>query len=474
MGIDPMLIDPENGNFQLAENSPAVGYGCQTFNTEKKHVEKKQIKDSFKYSINRNLIEVSGEITSDTFWDADTVLVTGNVSLENNATLFISAGTQIKFNDFYGVHIIDGNVLAIGNATQRIVFSSSQPELFRFDESYSGAWQGFFFDNVSDNCDESRFEYCVFEYAKAVSESRVQGGAFHFDGTSKATIENSAFRYNIAYYGGAISTSYCSNPMVMSSVFYHNYDLLKGSAFYITNSYPKLINNTIVDNHSLNSDSNDETATIFTYFSKPKFYNNIIRNNTTNFFELLQIRENKIYYTRNNNIEQWLDGYDNINAEAAFAYPPDFDFSLLPSSPCIDAAFLPTNYLMPQYDIVGNERISGTSIDMGAYEFQASSFSPEEISFLSVSAMQIYPNPFNPQTKISFTLNESSHIRLTVYNMKGQKISTILDTNLSHGDHAVSWNGENDKGQEVASGIYLFQLKMNDIPVSYSKGILLK
>jgi flagellar hook assembly protein FlgD len=58
--------------------------------------------------------------------------------------------------------------------------------------------------------------------------------------------------------------------------------------------------------------------------------------------------------------------------------------------------------------------------------------------------------------------------------MKGQKISTILDTNLSHGDHAVSWNGENDKGQEVASGIYLFQLKMNDIPVSYSKGILLK
>jgi hypothetical protein len=196
--------------------------------------------------------------------------------------------------------------------------------------------------------------------------------------------------------------------------------------------------------------------------------------NLSHYNENLEINEQKLFYAFSNNIGNFSVENDNQISDPLFADFANQHYNLALDSPCINAGMSIENFVFPTFDLVGNDRISDFSIDIGAYEFQADSFSPEKISSLSVSAMQIYPNPFNPQTKISFTLYESSHVRLAVYNMKGQKITTLLDTNLTQGEHAISWNGKNDKKEEIASGIYLIQLKMNDVPVSYSKGILLK
>lgn len=71
---------------------------------------------------------------------------------------------------------------------------------------------------------------------------------------------------------------------------------------------------------------------------------------------------------------------------------------------------------------------------------------------------QNYPNPFNPGTSIEFTLKRSSHVRVSVLNILGQQVATLLDGNLSSGTHRVEWNGCDASGQALATGIYFYRL----------------
>jgi len=69
------------------------------------------------------------------------------------------------------------------------------------------------------------------------------------------------------------------------------------------------------------------------------------------------------------------------------------------------------------------------------------------------------PNPFNPTTSIGFALKENSHTSLTIYNSLGQKVRTLLDHPQSVGMHTVMWDGRDDGGRAVSSGVYLYLLK---------------
>lgn len=68
------------------------------------------------------------------------------------------------------------------------------------------------------------------------------------------------------------------------------------------------------------------------------------------------------------------------------------------------------------------------------------------------------PNPFNPTTTISFALQEEGNARVEVYNLKGQKVKTILSKQLNAGKHQVDWNGTDEKGNICGSGIYFYSL----------------
>jgi len=70
-----------------------------------------------------------------------------------------------------------------------------------------------------------------------------------------------------------------------------------------------------------------------------------------------------------------------------------------------------------------------------------------------------YPNPFNPETTIVFSLAEPSAARLSVYNLKGQKVKTLLHQELTAGEHRKIWNGRDEHGSSVSSGIYFFRLE---------------
>ena len=86
---------------------------------------------------------------------------------------------------------------------------------------------------------------------------------------------------------------------------------------------------------------------------------------------------------------------------------------------------------------------------------------------------QNYPNPFNPETQISFNLPEGAKVFLALYNVFGQKVRTLLDTSLPAGWYKVTWDGKDDEGISMASGVYFYRLLAGD-KVNTKKMILLK
>ncbi|MFQ6091462.1 MAG: T9SS type A sorting domain-containing protein [bacterium] len=86
---------------------------------------------------------------------------------------------------------------------------------------------------------------------------------------------------------------------------------------------------------------------------------------------------------------------------------------------------------------------------------------------------QNYPNPFNPETEISYGLSEPSHVRLAVFNLIGQKVRTLVDEPKESGYYTVIWNGGDEFGGDVASGVYFCRLQAGEF-TSLRKMLLLK
>ncbi|MBD3257948.1 T9SS type A sorting domain-containing protein, partial [candidate division GN15 bacterium] len=86
---------------------------------------------------------------------------------------------------------------------------------------------------------------------------------------------------------------------------------------------------------------------------------------------------------------------------------------------------------------------------------------------------QNYPNPFNPSTTIEFSLPTRSEISLTVHNVLGQVVRSLVTRELPAGRHRLEWDGTDDSGEPVASGVYLYRLQAGDV-VEAKKMVLLK
>jgi hypothetical protein len=84
-----------------------------------------------------------------------------------------------------------------------------------------------------------------------------------------------------------------------------------------------------------------------------------------------------------------------------------------------------------------------------------------------------YPNPFNPTTTIKYQLPQSSEVELLIYNVLGQKVKTVLDQRVEAGYHSVEWDGRNDMGMQVGSGIYIYRFRADNF-LKVQKMILMK
>jgi hypothetical protein len=86
---------------------------------------------------------------------------------------------------------------------------------------------------------------------------------------------------------------------------------------------------------------------------------------------------------------------------------------------------------------------------------------------------QNYPNPFNPTTEIEFDIPRNSQVNLTVFNVLGQKVKTLVNEMLVAKKYKVDWDGTSDSGTKVASGIYFYKLEAGDF-VQTKKMVMLK
>ncbi|UCB52875.1 MAG: T9SS type A sorting domain-containing protein, partial [Candidatus Zixiibacteriota bacterium] len=72
------------------------------------------------------------------------------------------------------------------------------------------------------------------------------------------------------------------------------------------------------------------------------------------------------------------------------------------------------------------------------------------------------PNPFNPETKISYYLPTASYVKLIVYNVLGQRVRTLFDGHQDSGTHTQLWDGKHEDGTALSSGIYFYRMQAGD------------
>ncbi len=84
-----------------------------------------------------------------------------------------------------------------------------------------------------------------------------------------------------------------------------------------------------------------------------------------------------------------------------------------------------------------------------------------------------YPNPFNPTTTIYYELAENSHVTISIYNLLGQKVKTLLDERVNSGSHQVFWNGKDEHNKFVSSGIYFYEMNLQNGDYTSTKKMLL-
>ena len=102
---------------------------------------------------------------------------------------------------------------------------------------------------------------------------------------------------------------------------------------------------------------------------------------------------------------------------------------------------------------------NGQELDYpNSFEYQVSN---SDLIPTTTSLSNVYPNPFNPSTTIDYTLSVNSDVNLSIYDMQGRMVRSLVSGNQDAGTYNVVWNGLNDNSEQSASGIYLVMMEAN-------------
>ncbi len=133
----------------------------------------------------------------------------------------------------------------------------------------------------------------------------------------------------------------------------------------------------------------------------------------------------------------------------------------------IDMSRVYRYYVTALYDV--GESLPTEIVTVNGYMDGNSSSIPEFVNNLESN----YPNPFNPETSIAFSIEKPGNVTLKVYNVKGQLVKTLVNDKLNSGRHVITWQGKSDNGKSVSSGIYFYRLE-TDKYAQTRKALLLK
>ena len=130
----------------------------------------------------------------------------------------------------------------------------------------------------------------------------------------------------------------------------------------------------------------------------------------------------------------------------------------------IFAVFLLRSETMIVHTTSGSQSFDTSDIEQITF-WDSTGTGEDFIEFLSKVPIQFlknFPNPFNPVTNIQFELNQNGHVKVEIFNVKGQKVKTILNEDLEQGKHSLLWKGTDVNDRKVASGVYFYKVSCNE------------
>jgi len=319
--------------------------------------------------------------------------------------------------------------------------------------------------------------YCEYSSPSLVNvtitgNSADNGGGIYCFWVSSPSLENVTITGNSAHDGGGI---YC----IVSSASLENVTITNNSAgnsgggIYCIHSSPSLENVTITNNSAGNSgggifcrnNSSPIIVNCILWNNSPQeieFYDDSDPNTITIAYSDIAGGEEGIE-THNNGTVYWLEG--NIDENPLFMDALVGNYHLTEDSPCIDTG---TSYFEYEGEILvdlSEDEYYGIAPDMGAYEYGLVSAVECKIENVKCK-IKNYPNPFNPETNIVFEMSAGSNVLMEIYNIKGQKVTTLINGPFEAGSHKVTWNAT-----DQSSGIYL--LRFNTAETSEMKKLIL-
>ncbi len=495
---DPLFADPDNGNFHLTENSPCIDTGDPD-SPEDPDGTRADMGAFYFHQEEDHVLNVPEEYETiqaaiDAAEDEDTVLVadgtyTGegnrNISFLGKAIRIMSEngpedciidcerqGRGFIFNrgeDFNsvlsGFTILRGRTDGNEGGGGIFIEDRHHPQIFNcvFDscESETGGG-GITVGNEEEN-DEivTYISDCIFRNCRAVQRSAIwiyaervivqnclfennigtgensHGGACGNNHSAPAgEWRNCVFMGNISNgWGGALEVSH--NYSAYNCVFSDNHATRGGGAVEAQNPVGHLVNCTLFNN---TTDRNDQVPQNDWHLTVS---NCIIWGNPASD----QITGSHFTVSFTDAQDGW-EGEGNIDADPLFVDPDDGDFHLTADSPCIDAGN-PESPLDPD----------STRADMGAYYYHHEvGITPDLILHPSAFILYpAYPNPFNSTATIRYELPSPSHVALSVYDLVGRLLETLIDERVDAGRYAESWYAG-----ALPSGLYFVRFEAGD------------
>jgi len=400
-------------------------------------------------------------------------------------TSYPATGIDYVEWDFNGDGLIDSDRYL----RHYVVYSAEGTEELPISFDSNSSWKGIKFNGAQDI---NTIDGCII--------SGATHSAVSIENNSQVNIYNCKIINNSGTsLGAAIDISSSNTVCIMGNIISNNSNSTLTGGIGCTDSSPLIVNNFIVNNDggfagafSLKSDSNPfivnntianndaPDGAFFIFNSSAYIINNII------------IHEGEMFNMINSSVEVeysclsgGYEGTGNIDSDPMFISPTAgngsayaglaANWNLQTSSPCIDAGNPNSIY----------NDLDGTRNDMGATGGPDGWNPPTgtddyNITPITKNTLSVYPNPFNPTTTISFSLNNENieNFEIGIYNLKGQKVKNLpvilsgvegSDTN----EHTVTWDGTDNNGHSISSGVYFVRLKSGSVNLN-KKVLLLK
>jgi hypothetical protein len=284
--------------------------------------------------------------------------------------------------------------------------------------------------------------------------------------TEPILVENNYFINNVAEnMGGAFGTYDC-HVLLQNNVFSGNHAGTNGGALYLSDTYGYLHLATLVNNSFSNNSAKNVGGAIFSSNAKPLIINSVFWDDTANKGQEIfsNISASLPIEIANSTINPVLisgyvvDGGGNLNQDPMFM--DTVLLTLSPSSNCFNKGTLTFTcqhgemHNCPLYDITGASRPLGTTVDMGAYEYDAVVGIENLQSRNPDFGIENYPNPYTGSTTFTYMLPKSTQVQLQVFNNLGLLVAKPVNEFQQIGEHKVVWNAEG-----LPAGIYYCRLQ---------------